>query len=222
MTRQQDIGIHHRRPIHLLVVLLILALATACSQQLGVLSSGSNAQPARELPFDRTSEASGISPTQAFASGAIPAGTPVVVLLQSPLSSANSRSGDAFQSLLDEPIVIQGQTLVPRGAVIIGRVVSARAADPPQQPGYLRITLSSIVLNGKTLEVHTSGIFAKGTDRNRYQKMNADWAGYADGEAAAADLGASSGSKSTLWRMREAEFSTGRQLSFRLLQSLPL
>lgn len=218
MARLQDIGISNRWPIHLLFVLLTLGLTTACSQQWGVLSSGANARHTQDLPFDRTSEKSGISPTQAFASMAIPAGTPLIVRLQSSLSSANSRSGDAFQAVLEEPIVVQGQTLAPRGATITGRVVSATAANPPQQPGYLRIALSSIALNGKTVEMHTSGLFAKGIDRGRSLQMSAE---DGEGEAEPGNVEAS-GSKSMRSGMREAKFSTAQRLTFRLVQSLPL
>ncbi len=190
--------------MRLLGVLLCLALTAACSRQLGVLSSSGDHHPDHELPFDRTSEANGISPTQALASVTIPAGTPIGVVLSSQLSSSAAHPGDTFQATLNEPITVRGQILAPRGAVITGRVIAAKIGDS-RHAGYLRITLSSIVLNGKALDLHTSGVFAKGTAGTHQKRA----------DVSDADLGLHDSLSSV-----DAKFSTGRRLSFRLVQPL--
>jgi len=173
---------------------LALVLLPACSRQPGLLLPADNA-PTKPLPFDTPSHSDGISPTQAFASAFIPAGTTIVIRLQSPLSSEQARLGDTFHGVLEEPIIVQGQTLAPSGTGITGRVLAAKVSDP-REPGYLRLTLSSIVLNGKPVQVHSSSIFSKGGPRERL-------------------LSGSTGTDDT-------RFSTGRRLTFRLLQPLPL
>jgi hypothetical protein len=174
---------------------LAVMLATACSRQPALLPSPSGGAQANPPPFENPVRSDGISPTQAFASTSIPAGTAIVVRLQSFLSSSASHSGQQFQAVLDGPIVILGQTLVPGGAAITGRVLVAKASQP-HAPGYLRLTLSSVVLNGKAVDVHTSGVFSKGEP----------------------GLNPRSVSSST----KDVEFSTGRRLTFHLVQSLPL
>ena len=89
----------------------------------------------QHLPFDATSDKGGISPTGSLAPAAIPAGTPVTIHLRLSLSSASSRAGDPFEAVLDEPIVVRGHTLAPRGAILSGRVLDARASDPFQEAG---------------------------------------------------------------------------------------
>lgn len=173
---------------------LALILVPACSRQPGLLLPADN-PPTKPLPFDSSSHSDGISPTQAFASTSIPAGTTIVIRLQSPLSSVKAQLGDQFQAVLEEPIVVQGQTLAPSGTGITGRVLAAKVSEP-RAPGYLRLTLSSIVVNGKPVEVHTSSVFSKGGPREHLRS----------GPAAANDI----------------QFSTGRRLTFRLLQPLPL
>jgi hypothetical protein len=171
---------------------LALLPLSACSGQPGLLSPK---EDAKNLPFNDSAHSDGISPTQAFASSSIPAGTAIVVRLQSPLSSAEARLGDQFQAVLDEPVVVQGQTVVPSGTAITGRVLAAKFSVP-REPGYLRLTVSSMVLNGKAVEVHTSSVFAKGSSREP----------------------ARSGARPA----NDVQFSTGRRLTFRLIQPLPV
>ena len=183
---------------------LALMLAPACSRQPGLPSPTENAA-SKPLPFDSPSHGGGASPTQAFASSAIPSGTPIVIRLQSPLSSAQSRLGDQFQAVIEEPIVIQGQTLAPSGTAITGRVVAAKPSEP-QKPGYLRLTLSSIMLNGKAVDVHASSIFSKGGSWKYPMSIS---------NAGPRDPAGSAGTN-------EIRFSTGRRLTFHLIQPLPL
>ena len=166
-----------------------VGLFPACSRQPVFLSPKESAQ---SLPFNDSSHSEGISPTQAFASASIPTGTVIAIRLQSSLSSAVSHSGDHFQAVLDGPIMVQEQTLAPSGAAITGTIVTARASGP-RHPGFLRLTLSALVLNGKAVDVHTSSVFSKGGP------------GDARSEAGAGN---------------DVQFSTGRRLSFRLIQPL--
>ncbi|MGH9499087.1 MAG: hypothetical protein ACRD3L_08075 [Terriglobales bacterium] len=117
-----------------------------------------------------------------------------MVQLDAPLSSLKAQLGDPFQAVLAEPIVVQGQTLAPSGTPITGRVLAAKASAR-RDPGYLRVTLSSIFLNGKPWSVHTSSIFSKGPREH-------------PGSAASA--------------ASDTQFSTGRKLTFRLIEPLPL
>jgi hypothetical protein len=172
----------------------MLALVTlpACSRQPQLLSGKESPQ---SLPFNNFSQSGGISPTQAFGSTSIPDGTVIVVRLQSSLSSAEAHSGDQFDARMDGPIVLQGQTLAPSGTVVTGRVLVAKASTRGE-PGYLRLTLSSVILNNKALDVHTSSVFAKGDSRER--------------------------PKSAALSSPDVQFSTDRRLAFRLIQALPL
>ncbi len=179
------------RSIWVLVGLAWL-LFPACSRQPISVPPKENTQ---SVPFGNSSQSDGISPTQAFASAPTPAGTAIVIQLQASLSSAESHSGDQFQAILEEPIVVQGQTLAPRGTAITGKVLAAKASEK-HSPGFLRLTLSSMLLNGKSLDVHTSSLFYKGGLREN--------------------------SKSGSRPVNDVQFSTGRRLSFRLIQALSL
>jgi len=91
----------------------------------------------------------------------MPEGTSLVVRLEKPLSSASARAGDSFEGTLDEPIVVEGQTVAAQGTHVAGRVLDARRATGDQTPGYLRIALASVNIGGTTVPVDTSSIFVK-------------------------------------------------------------
>ena len=67
-----------------------------------------------------------------------------------------------FSAVLDDPVIVGEKTIVPRGALITGSVMAAKASAESHDPGYLRVTLVSMVVNGKTIPLRTSSVFAKG------------------------------------------------------------
>lgn len=194
------------------VVTLILALAiTGCSKQRNVLASNQPAASGNQLPFDLTSQNKGRSPT-AKLEEELPAGTAIVIRLRSSVSSEEARSGDTFEAQLDQPLTLDGRTVALRGSAVMGRVVSAKAAGGANDPGYLRLTLSSISVAGKNLSLETSSIFAKGGRNHSRSRTNTNLVTTETRE---------SESSETLPN-NETTFSTGRALTFRLAKSLLL
>jgi hypothetical protein len=211
MVHWQHTGIRQRRELNLLIC-LALTLGVGCSQQLDFPASHNSVEAGQQLPFARASEPSGKSPTHAMASAALPIGTALVVRLQSQLSSATCHAGEVFQAVLEEPIRLPDQSLLPAGATLTGTVLAVTPAHSARKPGYLRLALSSIRLNGKTLAVHTSSVFAKGTADDRVENSHGS-------PGAQTEYPTGMASKQTT---RDAEFSTTRRLTFRLLEPLPL
>ena len=136
------------------VIMLVLSLC-ACGRP--PAESSSDSKDSQKLPFDRQPRATGISPSQSVIPSAtkLPEGTPIPIRLQSALSSASAHAGDTFHAILDEPIVIDGQTVVARGTPATGRVLEAKPStrfggkppdNTPDSPeaGYLRIVLVSL------------------------------------------------------------------------------
>jgi hypothetical protein len=224
------------RVIGLVALALGLAMALACDHQSSVPVVAPEAVAASDearLPFDREAQRGGISPTSSvLPPGAhIPAGTPVVIRLKTQISSATARSEDTFKAVLDEPVVVNDQTLAERGTVVIGRVLEARPKGQVQTPGYLRLTLSSISINGKSARISTSSNFLKGAGpprRNVTIPMGGDGSLVGTvatsrapllGNAMASDSGLAA---SVLARPRDVTIGSERRLRFRLLEPLRL
>jgi hypothetical protein len=197
------------------------AWVTGCSRQLAAPASGGTADTS-QLPFDRVSDNSGISPTAGFVTDGIPAGIELTVRLQLGLSSADSRVGDSFQAVLDEPVVVAGRTVLPRGTPFTGSVVAAKASAGPQDPGYLRMTLVSMAVDGKSIALQTSSIFKKGGSyKSRKTPMVKSSESDGRGEMAESAVNSGNGSDSFfLPSQGDIRFSTGHRFTFRLAQPL--
>jgi hypothetical protein len=152
----------------------------------------------------------------------VPANTAIYVRLQQPISSTTAQSGQSFSAVLDEPLAIDGQTLAPAGAPVTGTVVAARESGHFNRAGYLRITLTSIMLNGKTVPIQTNSMFVGG---GSYKKRNLAFMGSGTGGSAwlGALVGGGAASDTTATYAagkNEVGFVADKRLGFRLTQPL--
>jgi hypothetical protein len=118
------------------------------------------------LPPDRKT-ASG-APFRATAhEHSLPAGTLITVRLENSLSILKARPGDTFTASLIGPLEVDGDPVIEHGALLSGRIESAQPSVDrtglSSDPGYVRLTLNSITIDGKALDIQTSSLFAKGT-----------------------------------------------------------
>jgi hypothetical protein len=88
----------------------------------------------------------------------VPKGTAISATVGQTLVSSKSHSGDSFAAILSSPIKVDGKTVVPKGAHVTGRVVSAKKAGPAQ----LTVALASVDVNGKSYKLVTEPINRSG------------------------------------------------------------
>lgn len=200
----------------------LLALGGACARQSSMQTSPLNGlgQPGDEhsLPFDQQGSKTGRS---FVPSEELPAGTPITVRLQHAVSSQTSQVGDRFQALVDEPLVVDGRTLLGRGAKVEGTIIAARPSTSTTVPGYLRLTLSSLYVNGDPIALATNSIFSK-ADSHRKRTASSGPRDGAVGNGAL--VGASLGeiSQPSASEPRDVNFAVQHRLTFRLTQSVRL
>ena len=211
----------------------VIGLACGHQSSVPVVASGAITPPESSgLPFDRTAQTGGISPTSSvIPPGAqLPAGTLIIVRLRKPLSSARVHANEAFAALLEEPIMIGDHVWVEKGAMVTGRIVEARPTRQPHTPGYMRLTLSSISIDGKPAHVRTSSSFFKGfVPRRLVTPLSTESEGTLVGAAATTKVPAPGDATQTDEpeplsdiALREAIVSPERRLRFRLIEPLPI
>ena len=213
-------GYGMKKNLFFLILLVLAGLAAGCGvgAQPPTVATDTPATPQQQLPFVEGKAL------------VVPANTAIYVRLQQSISSATAQSGQNFSAELDEPLVVEGQTLAPIGAAVTGKVVAARESGHMHNAGYLRITLSSITLNGKTVALQTNSVFVSG---GSYRKRNLAFIG--GGAGGGTLLGALVGGGkdaaigSTVGGGATAAYATGkkevgfiaeRRLGFRLTQPL--
>jgi hypothetical protein len=148
----------------------------------------------RQLPFSENRPA------------VVPANTVIYVRLQQALSSSSAQTGQTFAAVLDEPLLVEDQTVAPKGAEITGKVLAARESGRLRKAGYVRITLSAITVNGRTFPLQTTSVIAAGGSlRNR-------------------NLSVIGGGTANTFATEEkaAGFTSERRLGFRLTQPLEI
>jgi hypothetical protein len=119
---------------------------------LGGCSKGSSTNNASSAP---ATQPAAPATAQAPPPIIVPAETEIHVDLDTALSSRDNQSGDTFEATVTEPIVIDGQTAVPRHARVRGVVVQAQASGRLSKPAMLAVTLKSIQLGGAWVDLHT-------------------------------------------------------------------
>jgi hypothetical protein len=89
---------------------------------------------------------------------AIPAGTDFAVVLNHTISTKEHKSGDDFDASLASPIIVNGQTVIPKGATVRGQIVEARESGRLKGTALLRLKLTSVEVDGKSYDLDTETI----------------------------------------------------------------
>jgi hypothetical protein len=86
----------------------------------------------------------------------IPAGTRITVRLGETLSSKSSTAGQSFAATVAQPVVVEGNTVIARGAAARGTVVDAKALGRFKGGALLEVRLDSVTIEGRERTVETS------------------------------------------------------------------
>jgi hypothetical protein len=109
------------------------------------------AKPTAKPVSSKVASTKGTQPTNFVT---VPQGTMIRATVSDALASNKNHSGDSFAAILSSPIKVDGKTVIPKGAQVAGRVVTAKKAGPAE----LTVTLTSIKVNGKSYKLATEPI----------------------------------------------------------------
>ena len=97
----------------------------------------------------------------------IPENTNIEVTLDQALASNQAKSGDSFEATVSSPVVVSGQTVIPKGARAHGRVVEARESGRLKGVAEMSLSLVSVEVEGAAVEMETSTVTRTGGDHKK-------------------------------------------------------
>ena len=109
----------------------------------------------------------GVLPAMAAVTVRIPVGTSVQVRMTEKLSSETANVGEVFHGSLAVPVLANGRTLFPKGAIVTGEVVNVERSGRLSTPGELHLNLRTIRTGGRTYPVSVQTVVIKGESHTK-------------------------------------------------------
>jgi glucose/arabinose dehydrogenase len=182
-----------RRNIFLAVVITGFLAVAGCSNQEQTPPQAKKAAPAK--PANRPASSPAPAPSQSAsakpASGkaatakpvsakvsapikmvTVPKGTFLTTTLAQPLASNKNKVGDSFAATLTSSVKVNGKTVIPKGAHVTGKVVTAKKKGPAGPE--LTVALASIDFGGKSYPLSTNSVGPADRAKSKASSDNSD------------------------------------------------
>jgi len=95
----------------------------------------------------------------------LPTGSKITIQLVDSISSDTSKAGSTFVAVLDQPLIIDGTEVAPRGADVRGRITTANDAGTISGKSQLGLELTQLYVNGIPYALSTSEYSEAGESR---------------------------------------------------------
>jgi hypothetical protein len=118
----------------------------------------------------------------------IPAGTILDVRLEQTLDTKRNRPGDRFTATLTRPVILDGQTVIPRGTPCTGHLTESKPSGRFKGRALMSLSLDSFELYGRHHEIRTTHV---ARESGGHKKRN--WAFIGGGSGVGTAIGALAG-----------------------------
>ena len=164
----------------------------------------------------------------------IPAGTHIEVRTIDGIDSTQNQVGDRFEASLEEPLTVDGNVVVEKGAGVFGRLAESKESGTFTGRSQLRLELTGIIVKGQTLPLVTGEYELSGKSRGASTaKRTAGGAavgsiigalaGGGEGAAIGAGIGAGVGAGSeTVTKGDQVRVPSETLIDFTLMQQLSI
>jgi hypothetical protein len=95
----------------------------------------------------------------------LPAGTNVVVRLIDGVDSEMNRVGQTFAASVDEPVMINGETVIPRGVDAVVKLVDSKESGKLTGKAELTLDLVSVKVNGRLVDINSQTVSRESSSR---------------------------------------------------------
>jgi hypothetical protein len=216
--------------VPIISVLMLTLSAGSCSRA----DTASAATGSAVGTAGRAESAPAVAPSPAPAAReiTIPAGTPLTVILDTPVGSDTSRVEERVNAHLARPVIVAGQTALAEGSRVGGVVTDAKRSAKVKGRAHVALRFDSLTPSGsdERYTIHTSAVgrTAPGTKKKDALEIGAPAAGGAligaivGGKKGAAIGGAVGGGAGTAvvlsTRGKEVHLAKGATITLRLTQ----
>lgn len=91
----------------------------------------------------------------------VPAGTRIMARMADALDSKKHKEGHRFTARLEADMVVDGNTVAPRGATLYGILTSSKSSGRAVGSSEMAMTFTDIMVNNQMHKIQTSGLKAK-------------------------------------------------------------
>lgn len=140
------------------------------------------------IQFGSSRQRSGTASSAAERGVMLAAGTRLVIRMIDGVDSERNTVGQTFAASLDEPVMIDGGAVIPRGADVVVKLVDDKQSGKLAGKTVLTLDLMSVKVNGRMVDVNTQTVSEESASRG---KRTAKMAG--GGAALGAIIGAVAG-----------------------------
>ena len=138
-------------------------------EEVGDLQFGGNAPPAPPPPSSPSQTSQGFAPQPPppvpVAGVQIPTGTAITVRMIEKIDSGDARLGQTFRASVDEPVLVNGQTVIPRGADALVKLVEDQQSGKFEGKTVLTLALTDITINGQMIDTTTGDVSRASSSR---------------------------------------------------------
>ncbi|HXE63382.1 MAG TPA: hypothetical protein VN519_07565 [Bryobacteraceae bacterium] len=88
----------------------------------------------------------------------LPSGTQITVRMIDDVDSERDSMGKTFRASIDEPVMVDGQTVIPRGADATVKLVADQQSGKIQGKTVLTLALQQVQANGRMVDISTQDV----------------------------------------------------------------
>jgi hypothetical protein len=97
----------------------------------------------------------------------IPNGTVLNVLLSEAIDVDAAQAGHTFKSLLDDPVMLNGKVVVPRGSAVVLQAAKVEQAGKMKGADKITLKANSLAFGGRKYEIVTTAVEQKGSGEGK-------------------------------------------------------
>ena len=128
-------------------------------------SGSDNDRPVLMRPDADQSSSSTASSSRGPSGIEIPSGTQITVRMIDSVDSQVAHLGDTFRASIDEPVYVDNQPVIPRGADVVAKLVEDQQSGKIAGKTVLKLALTSIKVGDRMVDVTTQDVVRESSSR---------------------------------------------------------